>query len=798
MPDRESSTVLRQLRALFGSGTTAALTDAELLRRYSDSRAKAAGATADAETAFAVLVDRHGPMVWGVCRRALADVHEAEDAFQATFLILARRADAVKVDGSLGRWLYGVARRVAARARANLLSRQAREARTVSSEREHVVRDPETAERLAAVDEEIGRLPERYRSPIVLCHLEGLTYAGAAARLGWPAATLKGRLTRARALLRLRLNRRGLGPPGAILGPYIALEAPAGMTAVLAERTVRAASSLARTASVAGVSTPVLSLMNGVLRTMLVIRLTKVATLIALASAGTWLLAVRAPSQQVAPTQREPVQATTPAHAPSSAIAIPLPKPETLHRLLRRAAEEAVSLSRKQPDPSSWTLTTLAKAQAKSGDVAGARETFAAAVREAGGEFGGRPDAWTLWRTAHYQADVALHDDARRTLQRALTVVPGVAAEFGEDERSIHTLALIVEDQVRTGSPAEALQAGERLKAFAAEMRKSTEISVYNAIICPYIAAALAAIGDFQGAFDQAGAVEHSSSVLGQAALSAATHIDRKPARRFVEEATARMDRIESADQKYMGLDDLAEAQARIGEIAVARRLARSVGVGPTRAEYDMTDGPALAMLRIAKAQQDSGDNRGANESLREAYRMTIDHKTMRGGQARFDQIARVQIFAGDIEGALITIASLPEGSRYSPLVLIARVQAITGDHASAKATMTRALADAPDAAEVREAPSYQAEVQFAEIQAQAGNVAEAIKVLKTIPNEHDQSLGWERVAKARASAGDLAEALRLALDESKSPESRRSALEGIGQGVDDRLRLELHSRRAK
>ena len=113
----QPGSALRQLRALFAAGTATGLTDSELLERYTTKRAESAEAATAAEMAFAALVDRHGAMVWGVCHRVLGDAHEAEDAFQATFLVLVRKARSVRVDGSLGRWLYGVAHRVALRAR---------------------------------------------------------------------------------------------------------------------------------------------------------------------------------------------------------------------------------------------------------------------------------------------------------------------------------------------------------------------------------------------------------------------------------------------------------------------------------------------------------------------------------------------------------------------------------------------------------------------------------------------------------------------------------------------------------
>ena len=115
MVNGQLPSALRQLRTLFAAGTATGLTDSELLERYATKRAFSAEAAVAAETAFEALVDRHGPMVWGICQRVLGDAHEAEDAFQATFLILVRKAGTVRVDGSLGRWLYGVALRVARR-----------------------------------------------------------------------------------------------------------------------------------------------------------------------------------------------------------------------------------------------------------------------------------------------------------------------------------------------------------------------------------------------------------------------------------------------------------------------------------------------------------------------------------------------------------------------------------------------------------------------------------------------------------------------------------------------------------
>jgi RNA polymerase sigma factor (sigma-70 family) len=175
--------------------------DSQLLARFTG------GHDADALDA---LVRRHGPMVLGVCRRVLGDHHAAEDAFQATFLILVRKAGTLVRPDLVANWLYGVAYRVARKARAQApapaeLPRQVMDMRSGEPDTEVVWRDVRRV-----LDEEVQRLPEKYRMPVVLCYLEGQTNEEASRRLGWPLGTVAGRLSRARDLLRSRLIRRGL------------------------------------------------------------------------------------------------------------------------------------------------------------------------------------------------------------------------------------------------------------------------------------------------------------------------------------------------------------------------------------------------------------------------------------------------------------------------------------------------------------------------------------------------------------------------------------------------------------
>jgi RNA polymerase sigma factor (sigma-70 family) len=198
------------LRRAVGPGGGPATPDAQLLERF---------AAARDEAAFELLAGRHGPMVLGVCRRVLGDAHEAEDACQATFLVLARKAASAARHPSAGGWLHTVAYRVALRARARRATRAARE-RPLDEPPPTAAQGPadEAAWREVrrVIDEEVSRLPEKYRVPFVLYHLEGRSGAEVAQELGCPVGTVESWLTRARERLRAGLTRRGLAPAAAL------------------------------------------------------------------------------------------------------------------------------------------------------------------------------------------------------------------------------------------------------------------------------------------------------------------------------------------------------------------------------------------------------------------------------------------------------------------------------------------------------------------------------------------------------------------------------------------------------
>jgi RNA polymerase sigma factor (sigma-70 family) len=266
--------VVQHLRQTVRPRTGSGATDGQLMERFIARRD---------EEAFAAIVRRHGPMVLGVCRRLLpARHHDAEDAFQATFLVLVRKAASVVPREMLPNWLYGVAYHIALKARAVTARRQAKEKQVLEMPEPEVV-SPDTGQELRPLlDQELSHLPDIYRVPIVCCDLEGKTRQEAARQLGWSEGTLSGRLSRARALLAKRLTRRGLVLSAGSLAAALSREtASAGVPYSLVISTVRAGSLFASgQAVVAGaISLKVAALTEGVLNAMWVTKL-KIATAI--------------------------------------------------------------------------------------------------------------------------------------------------------------------------------------------------------------------------------------------------------------------------------------------------------------------------------------------------------------------------------------------------------------------------------------------------------------------------------------------------------------------------------------
>ncbi len=291
MATSQTSEVIQHLRRAVLVRDGAGLTDGQLLEDYLSRRD---------EAALAALVRRHGPMVWGVCRRVLRDHHDAEDAFQATFLVLVRKAASIASPELLANWLYGVAHQTAMKAWATTAKRRARERQVTQMPERAVIEQDLWNELQPLLDHELSRLPAKYRVALVVCDLEGKTRKEAALQLGLPEGTVASRLIRARTMLAQRLARHGRAVSGGGVAAALAQSAASASvpTSVLCS-TIKAASRFAagQATATGAISPQVAALTEGVLKTMLLTNLkiaTAVLLVLGITSLGAGVLTYRA------------------------------------------------------------------------------------------------------------------------------------------------------------------------------------------------------------------------------------------------------------------------------------------------------------------------------------------------------------------------------------------------------------------------------------------------------------------------------------------------------------------------
>jgi RNA polymerase sigma factor (sigma-70 family) len=321
MANRRAGDVGPQLQTLFVLGSPSDLTDGQLLERF------AVGDGQASSLAFEALIDRHGSMVLRVCRGVLGDRHDAQDAFQATFLILVKKAGSIRDRDSLACWLHGVALRVASHARVDSARRRRHEGiRGEAALEDRTIDDRDDLG--ARLHEELGRLPERYRAPVVLCYLEGRTCEDAARALRWPVGTVKSRLSRARERLRSRLTRLGLAPASAIEGPPGARMVPP-LPPRLTKATAEAAGRFGARSSAPSPDPGAVALAEGVLKAMTLSKLKWPA--MALVAAASWLgISSATTPGQAPPKAPTPPKKITPAAQIPEADPSPLVAPRDL------------------------------------------------------------------------------------------------------------------------------------------------------------------------------------------------------------------------------------------------------------------------------------------------------------------------------------------------------------------------------------------------------------------------------------------------------------------------------------
>jgi RNA polymerase sigma factor (sigma-70 family) len=314
MKTQTSGNLSRHFAVLFEGGSLTGLGEGQLLERFLAHRD---------DVAFAELIARHGPMVLDVCRRWLDDPHDVEDAFQATFLILVRKAGSLRDRTALSSWLYGVSLRVARRARSHAARRRSRERPMAFdlAQRCSAATKEASREVRAILDEELARLPESQRTAVVLCLVEGLTHEEAARSLGWPLGTVKSRLAAARKKLVKRLTRRGLAPGGIAIGTAFGeLRCEAAVPTDLARRTLNTALYFVTETSIEGGAVPasIASLVRGVIGAMAMTRLKSIAIVLAALGTVVWAAPAFLVARQDPPLSQPRSSPTSKATSPTS------------------------------------------------------------------------------------------------------------------------------------------------------------------------------------------------------------------------------------------------------------------------------------------------------------------------------------------------------------------------------------------------------------------------------------------------------------------------------------------------
>src|SRR5262245_20757318 len=418
MPDQEMHAVVEFIHGLVVDPDLASQTDDELLKRFLANR--------DAN-AFEALVRRHGPMVLALCRRILRDPQDAEDAFQAAFLVLVRKAASIARPELLGNWLYGVASRTARAARAAAEKRRVKEAEAVP--REQPAQEGPWQELQPFLDRELNRLPAKYRIPLVLCHLEEKSRQEAARTLGLPEGTLSSRLARGRALLAQRLTRWCPSVAGEV---FLAGLGKQAMAAPLVQATTRAGMAVlaGQPINTGLVSAQVALLSQGVVRGMFITKLK-------IAEAGVCVGSLLACAVGLAASRGFGPVADSPAVVGASKS----PSDSLMNQVLETTKDIT------DPQVKLRVLLRIASVQDRTGDPAGARKTRHEALELAKGFAAGSPRADALLMVAWSQIEAKDRIAVFKTLKQAEQAVMAIE---GENEKPTW-LARLVNAQATAG-----------------------------------------------------------------------------------------------------------------------------------------------------------------------------------------------------------------------------------------------------------------------------------------------------------------------------------------------------------
>jgi RNA polymerase sigma factor (sigma-70 family) len=680
---------LQRLKSAMAAETLAPLSDAELLRRFL--------ATHD-QSVFATLLSRHGPMVFRVCRRVLPREQDAEDAFQATFLVLARQARTIRKASSLASWLHGVAYRLALEARDSTLRRRRYETRTKNAATSPGVADATTWKELRTLlDEELARLPERLRTPLVLCYMEGLTQDEAARQLSASKSTFRRRLEEGRDLLASRLVRRGVALSAALFTLLLSESvASAGLLVRLTGSTAEAAACIVagHSATRALVSARVAALTEGMVKTMAITKFRVVSLLLVAGAVGAGAFAAGA-YQSLAKEQKSqaPVRSAVAPTAPAGK------EDSRLKSVLQDAEQDAAAIEDAFNRTAAFCY--IARVHAKMGrrDAAKAilEKALAAEALEQGAVKGQHKDN-RLSIIAECQAETGDAKGALETIDTgisamnqtsALRWVSTALAKTGDSKGAMDAIARM--QPIRPDDPfkVEGLRMLAVQQAEAGDVKGALETAELitagthgKALALVAVASAKARGGDRDGAAKLVGVIREHVPMAGvERGFGLMAVATAQAAAGQADEAIKTCKEIADAQWRDGALWGIAKEQAARGEIRPARQTAEAIedayhksealkevvialirskdlpGAVKATAEIGHDIGRCYALMEVAKAQFAAGQKTQAMQTLQEAQTLAdrLENPPQMGSvrEAALAHCAGVRATVGDADGAL-------------------------------------------------------------------------------------------------------------------------------------------------
>jgi RNA polymerase sigma factor (sigma-70 family) len=755
MPDEEMHAVVEFIHSLVVAPDLASQTDTELLQRFLANR--------DAN-AFQALVRRHGPMVLALCGRMLRNPQDAEDAFQAAFLIFVRKAASIAKPELLGNWLYGVAFRTARAARAAAEKRRVKEAEAVP--REQLAQESPWQELQPFLDRELNRLPAKYRIPLVLCHLEEKSRQEAARTLGLPEGTLSSRLARGRALLAQRLTRWCPSVAGAVLLAGLGKQA---LAAPLVQATTRAGLAVLAGQPINSglVSAEVAFLSHAVLRSLFMTKLKLAAAVLCVGSLLACAVGLAA-SRGFGPVDDSPV-----AVGASKSPGDPL-------------MNQVLETTKKITDPQVKlrVLLRIASVQDRTGDPAGARKTRQEALELAKGFAAGRPRVDALLIVARSQMEAKDRSAVFETLKQAEQAVTVIE---GETEKPTWLARLVIaqataddyEGGLRTLAKGGSFQ-GDLLSGFGFQLKTENKKAARKAVT-----QALALV-KFDG---ERAAVQRTNGLSGACfALAKAGALDQ------ALETAAKLGKDEEQDHC---LQVIVAAQAGDGDIAGAARTAKRIQQDDIKAD---------ALDAIVHAQAKAGDLTAARSTLNEVRKLVekfqqgeIERQAKIGGKQqrvpnpRLHQlqagIALTQLLLGDKSGALVTAAAIESDLEKADALMRMGVNRMTAGKPTEAREMLLAASQAaqrviPSKGKGRWPPQSAKATTLSFIareQAKAGDVTEAFRTANTIPTDQAMDDALAGIAPVQAEAGDRKGALET-VARIRDETAKAAALDDLAQ----------------